>query len=206
MTLSRRVFIVSGAIAAAGARVASATTPVAGDMSLGPRDARVHLIEYASLTCGGCAAFHAHVFPRLKSSYIDTGRIGFTFREYPTPPAPVAFAMFQLARAGQADAATYFDRVAILFTRQPQILGPGTAAAARDVMIAIGAEWGLSAEQVLNTIQDPAGAARVQATVTDGRDRYGVTRTPSLILNEGLLTGPPTYEALAAELDRALAT
>ena len=54
-----------------------------GDMALGPVDAPVTVIEYASLTCHHCASFHKNTFPRLKQNFIDKGRIRFVMREYP---------------------------------------------------------------------------------------------------------------------------
>src|ERR1700730_4563987 len=45
------------------------------DMALGPKDASVTITEYASMTCPHCAAFNADVFPKIKSEYIDTGKI-----------------------------------------------------------------------------------------------------------------------------------
>lgn len=205
MSVSRRSVLGWGAACAAAwpSLAQAAATP--GDMTIGGLDSRVRLLEYASLTCPHCAAFHASVFPRLKTEYIDTGRIAFTLREFPTPPAPVSFAMFQLARAGGADAATYYERVAILFARQQAILGTGTMGGVRDALITIGAEWGLPQEEVMAVIQDQAGAERVQATVDEGHARYGIGRTPSLVLNDRLLDVALTFEALAPELDRALA-
>ena len=51
------------------------------DMTLGPVDAPVTLIEYASYTCPHCATFHASVFKDLKRDYIDTGKVHFIYRE-----------------------------------------------------------------------------------------------------------------------------
>lgn len=39
------------------------------------------MIEYASFTCGHCAAFHNDVYPQLKAEYIDTGKVRFTQRD-----------------------------------------------------------------------------------------------------------------------------
>ena len=36
---------------------------------LGNKDAKVMVIEYASMTCGHCATFHNKVFPKLKEKY-----------------------------------------------------------------------------------------------------------------------------------------
>ena len=61
----------------------------ADDVVLGAEDAPVTLIEYASATCGHCAAFHEAVWDQLKATYIDAGKVRFVFREFPTPPAAV---------------------------------------------------------------------------------------------------------------------
>ena len=53
------------------------------DMALGPADAKVTITEFASMTCPHCAAFNAEVFPKIKSEYIDTGKIRYVFREFP---------------------------------------------------------------------------------------------------------------------------
>ena len=45
------------------------------DMALGPANASVTITEYASMTCPHCAAFNANVFPKIKSEYIDTGKV-----------------------------------------------------------------------------------------------------------------------------------
>lgn len=53
------------------------------EMSWGREDAPVTLIKYASLTCPYCKQFHATVFPELKRTYIDTGKVRFIIREFP---------------------------------------------------------------------------------------------------------------------------
>src|SRR5258708_36189717 len=45
------------------------------DMALGPDDAKVTIVEYAAPTCPHCAAFNKDVFPKLKSEFIDTGKV-----------------------------------------------------------------------------------------------------------------------------------
>ncbi|WP_158764432.1 thioredoxin domain-containing protein [Terricaulis silvestris] len=175
-------------------------------MTLGDASAPAQLVEYASLTCPHCAAFHAEVFPRIKAEYIDARRIGFTLREFPTPPMPVSFAMFQLARCGGANAETYFDRVGILFQEQRAVLSSGTGEGVRAALINIGARWGLSEDQVVAAMMDQEGVTRVTATVEDGHQRFDVHGTPALVLNDRLLEGPTslTYAGLSATLNAAL--
>jgi len=54
------------------------------------------IVEYASMTCSHCAAFHESAWPQVKAEYVDTGRAKFILREFPLDP--VATAGFMLAR------------------------------------------------------------------------------------------------------------
>ena len=69
------------------------------DMALGPADARVTIVEYAAPTCPHCAAFNRDVFPRIKSEYIDTGRVRYVFREFPLNIKDIACSMLTRAIA-----------------------------------------------------------------------------------------------------------
>lgn len=60
--------------------MATGTLP---EMALGRPDAPVTIIKYASLTCPHCRRFHLEVFPELKRTYIDTGKVRFILREFP---------------------------------------------------------------------------------------------------------------------------
>ena len=53
------------------------------EMSWGRSDAPVTLVKYASLTCPHCRKFHLEVYPELKRTYIDTGKVRFILREFP---------------------------------------------------------------------------------------------------------------------------
>lgn len=53
------------------------------EMSFGRTDAPVTLVQYASLTCPHCRAFHREVYPQLKRDYIDTGKVRYILREFP---------------------------------------------------------------------------------------------------------------------------
>ena len=50
---------------------------------LGRKDAKVVIIEYASMTCIHCANFHKDIYPKIKEKYIDTNIIKFVFRDFP---------------------------------------------------------------------------------------------------------------------------
>src|SRR5690554_6731821 len=51
------------------------------DLVLGNPDAKITIVEYASMTCPHCVNFNNRVLPELKKKYIDTGQARLVFRE-----------------------------------------------------------------------------------------------------------------------------
>ncbi len=77
------------------------SAPPIPDIVQGSPAAPSTIIEYASLTCTHCAAFHDEVWPQLKAKYVDTGKAKFILREFPLEP--LATAAFMLARCAGID-------------------------------------------------------------------------------------------------------
>ncbi len=71
------------------------------DIVEGKADAPVVIVEYASMTCSHCAAFHEQTWPSLKAKYVDSGKVKFILREFPLDPR--ATAGFMLARCAGPD-------------------------------------------------------------------------------------------------------
>lgn len=88
------------------------------DKQLGKDDAKVTIVEYASMTCPHCAHFAATTFPDLKKKYIDTGKARYILREFPFDPS--AEAGFMLARCAKDN---YFPMVDVLFAQQANWVG-----------------------------------------------------------------------------------
>jgi protein-disulfide isomerase len=63
------------------------------DITLGQADAKVTVVEYASLTCPHCAHFETKVFPDCKTKYIDSGKIKYVFRGFALNPLDTAAQM-----------------------------------------------------------------------------------------------------------------
>lgn len=209
MMFNRRTTLLLGASALVAACSGGGSSEVsAADMTIQAANAgdAPMLIEYASTTCPHCAEFHEQIWPQVKANFVDTGRIRFVFREYPTPPANIAVAMFQVARCGGASSEQYFDRLGVLFAQQRQIFATGSIEGVRAKLIEIGGASGLSAEQVNACIADEGGAARIRQVVADA-ERYNVTGTPTFILNDEKIeiVGALTYDSFAAALEAKLA-
>ncbi len=86
------------------------------EMALGEANAPVTIVEYMSMTCPHCAAFHNNTFDTIKTKYVDSGKVRFVLREFPFDPrAAAAFMLARCAPEGQ-----YFPMVSMLFKQQEQ--------------------------------------------------------------------------------------
>ncbi len=208
---SRRAALAAvAAIAFAGCGAADGDTsqtaalePSLGEMSLGPDDAPVTLIEYASLTCGHCKDFHETVLPRIKQDYIEPGRIRFVFREFPTQPAELALAGFAVARCAGED--KYFDVIGDFFANQGDIFEEARAGRALEALQALGARHGVGGA-AFETCRNDLEVRRAIADIVVAGEAAGVNATPTLILNGERLTtaASRTPDGLASLIEAAL--
>jgi len=146
------------------------------EMTLGAQDAPVTIIEYASMSCPHCAAFHTDVFPDLKTKYIDTGKVRFVFREFPlnTP----AFQASVLARC--AGPSRFFGFVDILFSElQAWGAGPDPLSA----LAQIGRLGGISNEKFQSCLRDKRITDGILKNRLTGEQTHKVASTPSFIVN-----------------------
>ena len=178
-----------------------AISPFMGDPVLGDPAAPVTLVEYASTTCGHCKAFHAEVFPELKTRYIDTGKVKLQFMMMPTQPVGLALAGESIARCAGAD--RYFDVIDMLFEKQDVLFEQSrNARKLQQELQAIGAEVGLDKDEV-GTCMDSEEIVTlthegVKAAPAD------INGTPSFAI-DGKKLELETFEDLWAALDLAVA-
>ena len=76
------------------------------DMDLGSKDAKITVVEYASVGCPICAKWQKEVYPAFKAKYVDTGKVRYVFREMlvgGNEEVTVASAGFLVARCAGRD-------------------------------------------------------------------------------------------------------
>ena len=78
---SRRATASTNASAGISHVAVIAATPEGG-FRLGNPDAKVKLLEFASLTCPHCGDFHAAAFETIKTKYVASGNVSYEFRNF----------------------------------------------------------------------------------------------------------------------------
>jgi protein-disulfide isomerase len=159
------------------------------DMALGPANASVTITEFASMTCPHCAAFNETVFPKIKSEYIDTGKIRYVFREFPLDIKAAAGSM--LARCiAKDDAGKYFAVVDMLFKQQNDWVMKNTT----ETLTRIGKQAGLSQQQVEDCLKDQALLDKIAADQKYASEVLKVDSTPTFFLNGEKIKGETSFE------------
>jgi len=161
------------------------------DMALGPADAAVTMAEYASITCPHCAAFNENVFPKIKTAYIDTGKIRYVFHEFPLDPIAAASSVLSRCIAN-GDSAKFFAVTDMLFKQDwSKVTKP------RETLNLIGKQAGLDERQVETCLKDDTLFNGIVASRTNAA-KLGVNATPTFLINGEKIVGMQPFE----EFDR----
>jgi protein-disulfide isomerase len=198
--LNRRLLIAAAAMATLGLAACNkggASGPAAGDMSMGPADAKVQVVEYASASCPHCARFNNEVFPAFKAKYVDTGKVHYTLKEFLTPPEPVAAAGFLVARCAGKD--KYFTVLDSIFKNQEEMFQTQDY---RGVLLRIAQSAGMTEEQFNKCVSDPEAIKALNARVDRAVKEDKITGTPSFFVNGKKIA---EGEVTLAQLEAAVA-
>jgi protein-disulfide isomerase len=166
------------------------------DIVLGKADAPLVLIEYASLTCPHCARFHNEVLPRLKSQYIDGGRLKLVYRDFPLDR--VALQAAQVARCVPTE--RYYAFLEVLFRQQEQWTAGRDPAVMIDRVKQFAALAGLPRDRASACVDDQSMQMKIVGAAQAGEKDYKVSGTPTFVINGKRHTGGPSFE----DLDKAL--
>lgn len=170
-----------------------------GDMALGDPDAPIVMIEYFSLSCPHCAAFHRLVLPKLKSEYIETGTVRFVFRDFPLNWTAVQAAI--LTHCAEPD--RYFALQDALFEAAGKWKAAETPLKA---LAKIGEEHGVERSKFKRCLEDGTLERQVLESYRFANNELGVDGTPTFFINEEKHVGGMSFETLSEKFEELLNT
>lgn len=184
--------------ASAAGRASAAMQPVARGVVvqaradapvLGASDADVRLTEFGDFQCPYCRALNPTLL-RFVKAHSD---VSLTYRYYPLPVHPAAYAMAEAAecarRYGQ-----FWEAALELYAMpgnwdEQRFLTSGLPRLATRI--------GIAAPELASCVHDPSVAAAIDGDVSEAR-RIGVPGTPALLVGDKLYLGNLTYEQLVS--------
>ena len=190
------IVLIGGAIAAFAATRPVPRDPflpalVAEEMSKGPAEAPVTIIEYGDFNCPSCRQYHQlGIIDQVLAAHPEEVR--FVWRHFPviTPASP------DLAEAAEcaADQGAFWEFHDLLFSAAPT--GKGQ-------MVGFAQQLGLDAEAFSQCIESRGYQDAVEDQMLEAFG-HGFRGTPSFMINDTPLAGPPTYEYLISVVEGQL--
>lgn len=171
------------------------------DLIVGKADAPVTIVEYASLTCGHCAAFHKEVYPKLKEKYIDTGKARIIMREFPLNARAYAASMITRCVSEGAQLAL----VEGLFDTQSDWAFKRSNQDFKQSLFNFTKQAGLSEDDFNKCLANDKLLNNLTSQFTKASEVFGVNATPAFFVNGKRLRGGPTLENFEKAIDPLLA-
>lgn len=197
----------------------TAATPEGG-FRLGNPDAKVKLIEFASLTCPHCAEFHAEAFDTIKSKYVASGNMSYEYRNFVLNGPDYAASM--LARCQGAEPffglldSFYKDQASWTepFSKLSEADSARLAALPEDKQIAMLAEVGkldgyvrtrgMPRAKFDQCLADKGALDKLLELRKQATDTYKLTGTPGFIINGVVQESVYDWKGLEPKLQAAL--
>ncbi len=167
------------------------------ELSLGRPDAPVTMIKYASMTCPYCRKFQAEVFPVLKRTYIDTGKLRYILREFPIGRQS-GLATIALRCAKPSQSFRLYDK---LMSQQSSWVSQEVRAAP---IFKVAAQVGMTRGEFDACRQNQSMIKALAAVKERGRT-LGVIGTPNFFINAKLYKRVLTMEEIRQIVDPLIA-
>jgi len=167
-----------------------------GDVIEGSADAKVTVIEYASLTCPHCASFHKTIYNPMKPDYIDNGKIQYIYRDFPLDNFALAASV--IARCGGEK--RYVGMIDLFMDKQSEWRGADNVL---DELKRLARLGGLGSEQIDTCMADKELGQSIIDRARQGQEVFDVSSTPTVLIN-GEKFRATNLAALREKLDSML--
>jgi len=164
---------------------------------MGRDDAPVTMIEYSSLACPHCAAFHRDVLPKIKETYIGPGKVRLIYRDFPLGGLALAAAM--LARC--AGSAKYFGFIEVLYRSQAQWSRSDNP---RRELARVARFGGISQKDFEACLVNEPLMADIRERAADAQQKFGIDSTPTFIIEGEKVLGAQPFEDFRDVIEKAL--
>lgn len=197
----------------------TAATPEGG-FRIGNPNARVKLLEFASLTCPHCADFEAEAMDTIRNKYVASGNVSYEFRNFVLNGPDFAASLlarcqgpdqfFALQKAFFTDIATWTkpfsetspaDQARISALPQDKQIAALAAAGQLDTYVRA---RGIPKAKFEQCLTNKAQIDMIEAMRKEATDTYKLTGTPGFIINGQTQEGVFSWTDLEPKLQAAL--
>lgn len=174
------------------------------DPFLGPKDAKVTVIEFSDYQCPFCRSFWRNTLNQIKEQYIDAGKsVKFVYRDFPLSSIHSMAQKYAEAAECAEDQGKFWEMHDKIFEEQDK-LGQGTIGAygVNDIKRWAG-ELGLNGAEFNQCLDSGKYSEEVNQDFKDGT-LSGANGTPTIFINGRVVVGAQPFENFKALIDEEL--
>lgn len=171
--------------------------PSQTDCIIGNIDAKVTIVEYSSLSCPKCSDFHKNTYAQLKKQYIDTGKVRYVYRDFPTNPPALLGAL--LAHCSGSD--RYYTYISTLMDSQPMWAYKNNF---KEYLINIGKLGGISEDKINTCFTDKNMEKKILDKAMTGIKVLKINATPTFFINGNKYDGIMPFNDFAKIIEEKL--
>ena len=169
------------------------------DFVIGNEDAKITIIEYASLSCSHCADFHVNTLETLKKEYIDTGKVKMVFRDYPfNYPALLGSMVLRCIPENYR-----YDYMNALFKLQPDWVNKKNKKTIQE-LYKIMQSGGMTKDEYDACIYNTELENEILKGVMEAQNQFNIKSTPSFIIDGKLIEGNKSIKEFRQIIDKIL--
>ena len=175
---------------------------IPSDLAVGSKDAKVVIVEYASVMCPHCANFQNNIVPKIMQNLVEPGKVRYVFREFPTPPVDLASAGHLLGRC--VDPSKREAMINALMAQQQDIYVSAQAGGAKQALLKVAQSAGMNETQFDNCMKDEAKLKTLADVMKYGEEHDKVDATPTVFVNGVRVTPPVGREYEYGDIEKAV--
>lgn len=170
------------------------------DPVMGIADAPITVVEFSNFQCSWCGYWHENVLPKLKATYIDTGKVKLVYRDFTPSGFPAAYpgALAANCAREQGGDGVYYKMHDEIFKNQAS-LGQGEKA----TFVTFAKTVGLDEAAFVACFDADKYQEEIQNDMAVGRG-LGIDGTPGFVVGNVLVKGAEDFEKFQQLIDQQL--
>jgi len=167
---------------------------------LGSDTAIVKIKVFSSLTCPHCANFHTKVVPKIKSEYIDTGKVQLIFIDFPLDQA--AFNASKILNC--LDKTKQIAFLDTIYETQMKWTNGSNLDDINKNLKKIVKSLGISSVKFDKCLIDEVISDKILNGRIDASQKYSIDSTPAIVINEKKLEGSVSFKNIKKKIEKLI--
>ena len=169
-------------------------------VTLGKDSALIKIKIFSSFTCPHCAIFHLNIVPKIKSDYVNSGKVQLIFIDFPLDQA--AFNASKLLHCvNKKKQISFMDYI---YENQDQWTQGSTIEDIDENLKKVVKNLGISSDKFEKCLTDEAISDKILNLRINSQKKYSIESTPTIVINEKKLEGSVSFKNIKKKIEKLI--